>query len=847
MESGHAPSGSSHTEPGKSRHEEDRTESSRHHRSRHPDHKDRDSERSTRSSRDVTHDRRHHHSRDDDRHERHSHRSHHGRSEHRTDRSSHHPSSRDKRSRDDERSSRSSHRSSRDHRHHSSRRSSSPDTSSSKRRRHGHGADASSDDATRIVDDDESQVATGTALSQLNEDPATGSSSAENAAAVIPTSEALQLKSHPQPTYSKDPVPLPASAPTATALKRDEWMLTQPQASSDSVGAIMGSSQGRSSNADLRADGVRDEVDLERRGGEPLSESQTPKSSKDSNDFFSNLGQERIKAPRESKPNPEQLQVSSRELNTQFAEGKHIDNYAAKPARKLEFGSPGYQWRMMKLRKTYEQAEEQNRPVEEVAIERYGDESAFLEAKEEREWLDRNNGSLPRSSMQRQNSARNIPPQQSKAFMFTDAASAPGSPASRPISRQSFRRPGEASTPSTPGVAATPALSRLNSEQSNGLPSSSKPATPIPSVFTPQIPSSSSAKKDAPTSNDVLQDAVEASQARDSVTNPPMDAEALNKLEAKVLKAEMMGKSNAASLREKLDKEKARATKGGDQGDGYFDQKGSVQPGGPNGGASTDVQVLPTLDGRGRLYDVGTSKASATPSALPPGNRRKKEKFETHDPKTGEFMRYNADDDDITLEEMVREEKFQAGSGVSKNYDMELAHRIANDGAFKGDFDYLDENAERLARKKMRSDALKRQFAINDFAKTKKALESCRFCFQNEGESPPLARVVASGTRAYLAVPEFEPLVEGHCLIVPIQHNLTTLEAEDDTWDEIKVSPRTMLNYRSDVHTKLTNLNPPRLHAELHEVSSTTSRSKRPRIRLLRNSHFVEAPASHIH
>ena len=35
------------------------------------------------------------------------------------------------------------------------------------------------------------------------------------------------------------------------------------------------------------------------------------------------------------------------------------------------------------------------------------------------------------------------------------------------------------------------------------------------------------------------------------------------------------------------------------------------------------------------------------------------------------------------------------------------------DGKYQDDLDYVDENAERLARRKMKSDAMKRQFAIN--------------------------------------------------------------------------------------------------------------------------------------
>lgn len=88
-------------------------------------------------------------------------------------------------------------------------------------------------------------------------------------------------------------------------------------------------------------------------------------------------------------------------------------------------------------------------------------------------------------------------------------------------------------------------------------------------------------------------------------------------------------------------------------------------------------------------------------------------KLEIRDPKTGDILRYNADDDNITLGEMLRQEKFGGGMADQKNLDAELAKAIMGDGKFENDLEYMDDNAEKLGRKKMRSDAMKRQFAIN--------------------------------------------------------------------------------------------------------------------------------------
>jgi Protein similar to CwfJ C-terminus 1 len=73
-----------------------------------------------------------------------------------------------------------------------------------------------------------------------------------------------------------------------------------------------------------------------------------------------------------------------------------------------------------------------------------------------------------------------------------------------------------------------------------------------------------------------------------------------------------------------------------------------------------------------------------------------------------------------------------------------------------------------------------------DYKRTQKALATCNLCF-GEDDSPPKAPVIAMGTRVYLSCTTNEELVEGHCLIVPIQHHLTMLEGDDDVWDEVRV------------------------------------------------------------
>lgn len=107
-----------------------------------------------------------------------------------------------------------------------------------------------------------------------------------------------------------------------------------------------------------------------------------------------------------------------------------------------------------------------------------------------------------------------------------------------------------------------------------------------------------------------------------------MSIEELNRLQAKVLRAKLMEDPDAEALEEQYDFERARAEEGGGDlgGAGMWEGKGGGRQGQLGresvNGKRVDVQVLPTLDGRGQLYDVGTGKQDEEASR--PGNKRKK-------------------------------------------------------------------------------------------------------------------------------------------------------------------------------------------------------------------------------
>lgn len=268
-------------------------------------------------------------------------------------------------------------------------------------------------------------------------------------------------------------------------------------------------------------------------------------------------------------------------------------------------GGPGYQWRMMKLRRAYEQAEEQGRSVEEVALERYGSLDEFNDALAERRFLDdkeaRRRGRGPARGSDTPSTGGARTPD-NRRFVFAHPGS-DDSRDSRPASRQGFRRPGEESgkerereRDSTPGAGRIDALKRQAQDRSSPL----KGATPIPSVFTPQALTRGTSSENKPGGS---------SGDRDVYT-----LEQLNRLQAKVLRAKLSDDPAAEDLEAEYELERAR-----------FDDAGGVSHTTGNivredeDGNTVQVEVLPTLDGQGRLYDVGQGKEDAQPA----GKRKK--------------------------------------------------------------------------------------------------------------------------------------------------------------------------------------------------------------------------------
>jgi hypothetical protein len=379
---------------------------------------------------------------------------------------------------------------------------------------------------------------------------------------------------------------LPPNRSTETPLKRDDWMLlppTVPTVPADSGKHIQ------------VTESLTDDYGEASGGHSTLGGGV---------DFFTSLGTDMKRKPRQERPNVDQVRssrcsvlkrmlsesqrvISSREINLDLAKDTNTDEIP--PASKAIPGGPGFRWRMMRLTRVYETAEEEGVEVENIALERFGSLEAFEEAKEERRIIDEREGrrSERGRATDRQDLTRAKDADGEKRLMFTDIGGSGGSSRS-----SSFRRPGGigGSAPSTPSPAPdarVPQNRRLDSlrVQSGARSPLVHSHTPIPTVMTPPPGAGSRSRALSPSS--------------------------LNKLQAKVLRAKLTGAPNA----DQLEREYEAASKAA-SGEGV------------QSGVRTKTEVLPTLDGRGRLYDIGQGKDDGQ---VLPGNRKKQDKVFTLD------------------------------------------------------------------------------------------------------------------------------------------------------------------------------------------------------------------------
>jgi hypothetical protein len=223
-----------------------------------------------------------------------------------------------------------------------------------------------------------------------------------------------------------------------------------------------------------------------------------------------------------------------------------------------------------------------------------------------------------------------------------------------------------------------------------------------------------------------------------------LDSTALNRMKAQLMKAKLKNSPDVAKLEAEYNEAMANFSNGSTP--------------------DTGVIVLGKMDNRMLAGTRGEVKSI--------------------DNKRGRERGLVEENEDMTIEDMVREERRTKGQAGGDG--MKAAERIAKDAKFDTDLDYQDENANKLAKRVQKSEINLKNAAIGEFQKMNRILDSCQLCHQEDKNQPPVAPLISLATRVYLTLPTEPELSEGGAVIVPIQHRTNLLECDDDEWEEIR-------------------------------------------------------------
>ncbi|XP_054020478.1 CWF19-like protein 2 [Dryobates pubescens] len=277
---------------------------------------------------------------------------------------------------------------------------------------------------------------------------------------------------------------------------------------------------------------------------------------------------------------------------------------------------------------------------------------------------------------------------------------------------------------------------------------------------------------DIPEKKQKLTDSTPSFSSYTSNDEPPriLNEEEMNRLGARIVKAELMGDMELASkLQEELENaRKLRETQG----------QLPAKPGKEASSRQEEQVVLVRTDHGGRAWPVA---APAEPQE-PKGGRRKRQMIPTHIDK--ERVRYFQDDDSMDLKDLVRNEKMRTAEDQNSLF-MRMASKLME----KTDREYytLDDMFVSKAAKGARSgeeEETQRRKAIREHQQLAARMEKCPYCFDSSELSKHL--IIAIGTKVYLSLPSNQSLTEGHCLIAPLQHHTAATLLDEDIWEEIQ-------------------------------------------------------------
>ncbi|XP_022241343.1 CWF19-like protein 2 isoform X1 [Limulus polyphemus] len=426
-----------------------------------------------------------------------------------------------------------------------------------------------------------------------------------------------------------------------------------------------------------------------------------------------------------------------RELNPYWKHGgTGLPQEETAETTRHQTGDAGLSWLRRAYRRIKEKAQEENRSMEDVAAERWGS-------------LERLESMLAKSE------------EFSKELKNADRIS-------NKSGRESTRKYG--SKMSKPVDDDTYVALHQNHSSFHGEPYVKKSRMPQVSSSVSRwkkkefIVTDNAVSCEASESRKLLEDSHQSSEVTSNETKTVVLSEKeMNELGAKIVKAEILGNTEYANkLKAQLQAAK-EAKETMPQANISSKRK-----------SNTEDVVLVRSDGKGFYKPVmGAYKTEQF--------NQKKQKVKTHDAE-GSRVRYFADDDKFSLQQLFEKEKGTTADDQNADFA-----NIAGKMKVKvtEDYDLDDMFTSDVAKKQTAtmSQARERSLAILEQRKLREALEQCPYCIDSHKMQKHL--LISMGSKSYLCLPLYQPLTEGHCLIVPISHISSATLLDEDVWNEI--------------------------------------------------------------
>ncbi|KAF6144538.1 hypothetical protein GIB67_023984 [Kingdonia uniflora] len=129
--------------------------------------------------------------------------------------------------------------------------------------------------------------------------------------------------------------------------------------------------------------------------------------------------------------------------------------------------------------------------------------------------------------------------------------------------------------------------------------------------------------------------------------------------------------------------------------------------------------------------------------------------------------------------------------------DMHLARTIGQNKQYslssRADDEYDFEGASSKKQIRKSRGAAEQLTDKSNFAKhISTQQERCQFCFENP--TRPRHLVISIANFTYLMLPQWQPVVQGHCCIVPMQHESATRKVDNGVWEEIRNFKKRLIN-----------------------------------------------------